>query len=280
MPALTPVRTPARTTPPARAAVPADLRLPGLTIVLPCYDEEENVAAAVAEALAAGARCACAVEVVVVDDGSRDGTRGAAELIAVGDPRVRVVAHEQNRGYGAAVRSGITASRMPWVLLTDADLQFDLQELELMLADAATHDLVAGFRIDRQDPLHRRLAAEAWNRLMRRTFGVAVRDVDCAFKLVRGDAVRALDLRSEGAMISTELYACAERAGWRITEVGVHHRPRTAGEPTGGNAGVILRAFRERRALARELAPARRATAAGHGPAVAVTVTPVRGSGS
>lgn len=250
--------TPTRPRVPAPRAVPADLRLPGLTVVLPCFDEEENVAAAVAEALAAGMRCASAVEVVVVDDGSRDGTRGVAELLAVGDPRVRVVAHEVNRGYGAAVRRGITASRMPWVLLTDADLQFDLQELELMLSSAATHDVVAGYRIARQDPLARRLSAHAWNRLMRRTFGVGVRDVDCAFKLIRGDAVRALDLRSDGAMISTELYACAEREGLRITEVGVHHRPRTAGEPTGGDPRVILRAFRERRALARELRPARR----------------------
>lgn len=236
-----------------RKPVPADLRLPGLTVVLPCLDEEENVETAVAQALAAGARCACAVEVIVVDDGSSDQTRTVAERVAAIDGRVRVVVHGVNRGYGAAVRSGIVASRMPWVLLTDADLQFDLQELELMLEAAAGHDLVAGHRIDRRDPLHRRLSAHAWNRLMRRTFGVAVRDVDCAFKLARGEALRSLPLRSEGAMISAELYACAERAGWTITEVGVHHRPRVAGTPTGGNAGVIVRAFRERRALLRTL---------------------------
>lgn len=245
--------------------VAADLRLSGLTVVLPCFDEEPNVGDAVAEALAAATRCASAVEVVVVDDGSRDGTRGAAELLAVGDPRVRVVAHEVNRGYGAAVRTGIAASRMPWVLLTDADLQFDLQELAGMLPAVADHDLVAGFRIDRADPLHRRLSAHAWNRLMRRTFGVAVRDVDCAFKLVRGTAVRALELHSEGAMISTELYACAEREGWRITEVGVHHRPRTAGTPTGGNAAVVLRAFRERRELRRALRAVEPGVAGGRG---------------
>jgi glycosyltransferase involved in cell wall biosynthesis len=237
-------------------AVAPDLRLPGLTVVLPCLDEEPNVAQAVAEALAAGGRCARAVEVVVVDDGSRDGTRAAAALLASLDPRVRLIVHDRNRGYGAAVRSGIAASRMLWVLLTDADLQFDLEQLDTMLEVARESDLVAGFRIDRRDSARRRAAARAWNLLMRRTFGIPVSDVDCAFKLVRGPALRALPLYSDGAMISTELFVGARRQGWRIAEVGVRHQPRRAGEATGANAKVVMRAFAERRALARALAAA------------------------
>jgi glycosyltransferase involved in cell wall biosynthesis len=228
-------------------------RLPGLTIVLPCHDEAPNVAAAVAEAHAAADRFADAHEVVVVDDGSRDGTRAIAQRIAHGDPRVTVVGHRVNRGYGAAIRSGIAASTMPWVLLTDADLQFDLRDLELTLPLAPSHDLVAGYRVGRADPLARRAAARAWNALMAMTFSVGLRDVDCAFKLLRGDAVRALGLDSEGAMVSTELLVRARRADWRICEVGVTHRPRTAGEPSGGDARVVLRAFRERRALVKRL---------------------------
>jgi glycosyltransferase involved in cell wall biosynthesis len=227
--------------------------LPSLSIVLPCYDEEPNVAAAVGDADAAGWRFAAEHEVIVVDDGSRDHTRAIAESIARMNPRVRVVAHERNRGYGAALRSGIVASGSEWVLLTDADLQFDLSELCFLLPLAADNDLVAGYRIDRADPVARRLAAHAWNRLMRRTFRISVRDVDCAFKLVRGSAVRALDLESDGAMISTELLVRAQLAGWRIAEVGVHHHPRPAGEPTGGDVRVVARAFRERRALIRHV---------------------------
>jgi glycosyltransferase involved in cell wall biosynthesis len=227
--------------------------LSSLSIVLPCYDEEPNVAAAVAEAAAAGSRFATEHDIIVVDDGSRDRTRAIAESIAAVNPRVRVVAHEHNRGYGAAVRSGIAASRSEWVLLTDADLQFDLSELRFLLPLAADNDLVAGYRVDRADPVARRLAAHAWNQLMRRTFRVGVRDVDCAFKLVRGSAVRALDLESDGAMISTELVVRGQLAGWRIAEVGVHHLPRHAGEPTGGDPRVVLRAFHERRALIRRL---------------------------
>jgi glycosyltransferase involved in cell wall biosynthesis len=231
-----------------------DARLPGLTVVLPCFDEEPNVAPAVAEALTGARRSAAVVQVVVVDDGSTDGTGEVAQRIADTDPNVTVVRHAENRGYGAAVRSGIAASTMPWVLLTDADLQFDVAEVSRMIDATHDHEVVAGYRIARQDKAHRRLSAHAWNMLMRHTFGVGVRDVDCAFKLFRGPELRALQLRSEGAMISTELYTLAERAGWKIAEVGVHHRPRVAGEATGGDPRVILRAFRERRELARALA--------------------------
>jgi glycosyltransferase involved in cell wall biosynthesis len=227
--------------------------LSSLAIVLPCFDEEPNVAAAVAQAQRAAERFAARHEVIVVDDGSSDHTGAIAESIAARDPRVRLIAHERNRGYGAAVRSGIAASRSDWVLLTDGDLQFDLSELELFLPLAGEADLVAGYRIDRADPVGRRLAAHAWNRLMRRTFGVRVRDVDCAFKLMRGPAARALELDSDGAMVSTELLVRAGLAGWRVAEVGVHHRPRLAGEPTGGDVRVVLRAFGERRALVRRL---------------------------
>jgi glycosyltransferase involved in cell wall biosynthesis len=227
--------------------------LPGLTVVLPCFNEAENVAEAVAAAKRAAARHALEHEVVVVDDGSHDETRALAEAIALGDPTVGLVVHESNRGYGAALRSGIAASSMPWILITDGDLQFDLGELGHFVARATDHDLVCGRRAVRKDPLHRRLSARAWNALMRWTFGTPVRDVDCAFKLMRGDLARGLDLCSEGAMLSTELLARAGAAGWRISELDVRHYPRRAGEATGGDLRVIARAFAERRALMRVL---------------------------
>jgi glycosyltransferase involved in cell wall biosynthesis len=238
----------------------ADLRLASLSVVLPCFDEVENVAAAVAQAHVAAAAHAVRHEVIVVDDGSSDGTGTVAAALASADPTVRVVTHEVNRGYGAAVRSGFAATRSDWVLLTDGDLQFDLAELAELVALAPDHDLVAGYRIDRADPAGRRAAARAWNALVRRSFGVGVRDVDCAFKLLRGDRLRALPLTSDGAMVSTELVVLAQRAGWRIAEVGVHHRPRTAGAPSGGDPSVVLRALREHRAL-------QRARPEGHRPA-------------
>src|ERR1700759_760058 len=145
-------------------------RLASLSIVLPCFNEAPNVTRAVAEARAAAERSAEAHEVIVVDDGSSDGTRALAEAMAAADPRVRVVAHDGNRGYGAAVNSGLMASTSEWVLLTDGDLQFDLAELDTLLPYVHEHDMVCGYRIDRADNALRRASAHAWNALVERSF--------------------------------------------------------------------------------------------------------------
>ena len=142
---------------------------------------------------------------------------------------MRVLVHDVNRGYGAAVRTGIAAARLEWVFLTDADLQFDLSELSRFVPLAQSSDIVAGYRTRRADPPHRLLNAAAWNALVGRLFDVPLRDVDCAFKLMRRDLVQALPITAEGAMVSTELVARAIDAGARIAELGVGHRPRTAG---------------------------------------------------
>jgi glycosyltransferase involved in cell wall biosynthesis len=228
-------------------------RLPGLTVVLPCFNEAPNVARAVLEAAEAAERNAAEYQIVVVDDGSSDDTVRIARDIASSVPNVLVVEHGVNRGYGAALASGLRAARMPWVLLTDGDLQFDLAQIEAFVPIAAEADLVAGRRIDRRDPLHRRANAAAWNWLVRRAFDVPVRDVDCAFKLIRRDVVDDLTLTSSGAMISTELLVRAQAGGARIRELGVEHRPRVAGEQSGANPRVVARAFRELFALRREL---------------------------
>jgi glycosyltransferase involved in cell wall biosynthesis len=234
---------------PTVARRPVAARLPGLSVVLPCLDEEDNVADAVREATVAAQLVADAHEILVVDDGSHDRTRARAEALAAADPRVRVLVHDANRGYGAAMRSGLGAARMPWVLLTDADLQFDLTDLRSFLAPAAHHDLLMGYRIVRMDALHRRVNAAAWNALVRHVFAVPVRDVDCAFKLLRRSALDDVRLTADGAMISPELVAALAARGARITELAVHHRPRHSGHASGASPRVVLRAFAELRRI-------------------------------
>lgn len=233
--------------------MPAADRLRSLTIVLPCHDEEDNVLAAVRSAREAAEQAAAEHEIVVVDDGSTDATGRLAAAAAEDDPRVRVVVHEHNRGYGAALRSGIAAARCDWILLTDADLQFDLSEITRFIEPAYTHDVVVGYRLVRMDPLMRRVNAYAWNRLVGRVFDLDVRDVDCAFKLIRRELAQHLVLTADGAMISTELLARAALAGARIAELGVQHRPRVAGRQSGAEPAVVLGAFRELRRIRTEL---------------------------
>jgi glycosyltransferase involved in cell wall biosynthesis len=227
--------------------------LSGVSIVLPCFNEAANVADAVRAASVAAEAYAADYEVIVVDDGSSDDTAQIAARLADADRRVRLVMHPSNRGYGGAVRTGLRSARLPWVLLTDADLQFDLRELEAFVPLAREADLIAGWRIARQDPPHRRLNAAAWNWLMRRSFDLPVRDVDCAFKLVRRDLLEEIPLTSGGAMISTELVVRAVAAGAIVREVGVHHLPRVAGESSGANPRVVIKAFRELTRLRGEL---------------------------
>src|SRR2546423_10075731 len=130
------------------------VRLPGVAILLPCFNEVGNIEAAVAEARAAAASAADDYEIVMVDDGSTDGTGVVAQGLAAADCRVRLLTHERNRGYGAALRTGIAAVRMPWLLLTDADLQFDLMQLRQVTPLTGSYDPILRRRTPRRDPLH------------------------------------------------------------------------------------------------------------------------------
>jgi glycosyltransferase involved in cell wall biosynthesis len=232
---------------------PPDTALPGVSIVLPCHNEAPNLMAAVRMASEAGRRNALAHEVIVVDDGSRDRTLAIATGLAANDPSVRVIVHPTNQGYGAALRSGIAAARQPWVLLTDADLQLDLAELEGFVPLARDHDVIVGYRIERHDPYGRIVAAAVWNRLVHRLFNLPVRDVDCAFKLIRRKLLYQLELESEGATISTELLVGLLGRDARLAELGVHHRAREAGRQSGTSPRVVARALRELLALRRRV---------------------------
>ena len=220
-------------------------RLDALSLFYPMHNEEENIEEAVRRARLALPKFADRYEIILVDDGSRDRTGELADRLAALHPEVRVVHHPRNRGYGGALRSGIAASRYPWIFYTDGDNQFDLDEISLLLPLRHDHEIVTGYRIARRDPFHRRLNARLFNTLVHALFRVNVRDVDCAFKLYSAAIFEGMDLRSTGAPIDLEILARARRSGARIAEVGVHHYPREFGAQSGANPAVIVRAFRE-----------------------------------
>lgn len=221
-------------------------RLPGsLSLVLPAFNEEANIEFVVRRSLAALPHFSDDFEIIVVDDGSRDDTAAIARRLSAEDERVRLMSHPRNRGYGAALTSGFRASRGDHIMFMDADRQFDVWDLRLLAPFAAEYDIVAGFRMERSDPMHRRVFAEAFNVAVRVLFGVHLRDIDCAFKLFRGDLLRGMPLSAPGALINAEIQAKARRQGACLQQVGVHHYPRVAGSPTGGSPRVIMRAMGE-----------------------------------
>ena len=225
-----------------------------VSFVLPAWNESANIGQAVTEATRVGERLFRRHEIVVVDDGSKDGTGEIVRKLAERDSRIRLVTHRENRGYGEALRSGFLSAELDFIFFTDADLQFDMDELEGFLKYARTVDVVAGYRVNRQDAMPRRLMAYAWNLLVRVLFYVPVRDIDCAFKLFDRRVLREVDLESVGAMVNTELMVKLGRAGASVVEVGVSHRPRRAGEARGASPRVILTALREVRRMRRRLA--------------------------
>ena len=221
------------------------LQIPGtISLVLPAYNEEDNIEIVVRRAMDVLPNYADNFEIIPVNDGSRDRTAEIVGRLAAEDSRIRPVHHKVNRGYGGAVASGILSSTGDYVMFMDADRQFDIADIRRLAPFVAEFDVVAGFRMERADPLQRRINAEIFNLAVRIAFGVHLRDLDCAFKIFKGDIVRALHLTSTGALINAEMQAKLRRQKATIQQVGVPHHPRVAGTPTGGNAKVILRAMK------------------------------------
>ena len=221
-------------------------RLRSLSVVMPAHNEEENIEAAVIDGLEAAAAVARRYEVVVVDDGSTDATAAIVEsMAAVYGDSVRLIRNEHNLGYGPTVRRAWTAARMEWVLFTDSDCQFDLREVAQLVTLTDEADLVAGWRRKRQDSLPRRINAVIFNIAARLFFGTRVKDIDCAFKLMRTSALRRLDLTANSAMVNTELLYQARQHGLRIAQLPVTHYPRQFGQASGGDVKVITRAIGE-----------------------------------
>ena len=225
-------------------------RVARLSYFFPAHNEEANLEGLVAEALETLPTLADAFEIIIVDDGSRDATGAIADELAAANPGVvRAVHHPTNLGYGAALRSGFRAARHELVAFTDGDRQFRVADLGRLIdaprprpigptSSSATGSSGRTRSSGRSTPGLYRFA----NRVF---FGLQVRDVDCACKLFRREALEGIAVESGGAFFSAELLIKLQAAGRSIVEVGVPHYPRTAGSPTGAKPSVIFRAVRD-----------------------------------
>jgi putative flippase GtrA len=247
-----------------------------LSVVLPAYNEEQIIASTISDVLDVLSAWRIDAEVLVVNDGSADKTGAIVAALALAHPQIRLITHSVNQGYGAALVSGFAVATKDLTLFMDADGQFDVRDLACLLPFIDEYDAVIGYRLHRQDTWMRKLNAWGWKRLIDWVLGVHVRDIDCAFKLLRTGFLHQHPLETRGAMINAELLYKLKRVGYSYREVGVHHLPRRGGRATGANPRVIVRAFRElfisarkwrreerehaRRILISELSPSARRT--------------------
>ncbi len=224
-----------------------------ISVFFPCYNEEANVERTTLAALRSLRRLSNDFEVIIVDDGSEDRTGQIARRLAAEHPEVRAVHNHPNLGYGGALQRGFREATKPWVFYTDGDGQFDFEEIGTLLPPLDQYDIVSAYRRTRLDPPIRKVCAFCWTTLVNILFGLRLRDIDCAFKIYPRKLFDEIEMKSNGALIDTEILARAKRLGYTIGQVAVNHYPRTAGTQTGADVRVILRAFKELLLLYREI---------------------------
>jgi glycosyltransferase involved in cell wall biosynthesis len=185
-------------------------------------------------------------EIILVDDGSSDGSAQQAEALCSEVPRLRVLRHEQNRGVGAAFRSGVSCARFAVVGYTDGDAQYSPSDLPSLLAALGTADAVSGVRVRRADPLHRRLFSLGYNLVLRLVYGLPLRDTNCGLKLFRRRFLdTALPIVSDGPFFDAEVMIKGLSAGLHVTEHVVRHLPRRFGRARGASLPSIRLALDE-----------------------------------
>ena len=218
-----------------------------LSVFLPIFNEEDNIKNVVLSTKKVLENIAGEWEMILVDDGSSDGSSEVVKYLSISDRRIHVVSHKSNQGYGATIKSGFYESKYPWIAFMDSDGQFDFSEItDFIKKQKETNaDLVIGYYKKRQVSKFKIVTSKLWETVVFILFGLRVRDIDCGFKLISKKVIDTIPhLESErGAFISSELLIKSKRAGFNIVQVPVTHYPRIKGKGTGRNLNVILKSF-------------------------------------
>jgi glycosyltransferase involved in cell wall biosynthesis len=201
-----------------------------LSIFFPAYNDWGTIASLVVLAHKVAASLTDDFEVIVVNDASPDHVDEILSELSSRYPRLRVVTHERNRGYGGALRSGFAASTKEFIFYTDGDAQYDVRELSLLWEQRHGADLVNGYKIRRSDPWYRAAIGRLYHHFVRFWFRIPIRDVDCDFRLIRRGGLARVSLVENSGLICVELLAKVRGAGLRIREVPVHHYHRMHGK--------------------------------------------------
>jgi glycosyltransferase involved in cell wall biosynthesis len=214
----------------------------GLSVFFPAYNDSGTIASMVIRAVKAASELTPDYEIIVVNDGSADATAQIADELARTYPRVRVIHHEKNIGYGGALQTGFRSATKELIFYTDGDAQYDPAEVAALWARLTPDaDLVNGYKISRSDPLHRIVIGRLYHHIVSLLFGLTVRDVDCDFRLLRRSIFERLSLEKTSGVICLELMKKIQDAGFHIVEVPVHHYHRAFGKSQFFNFRRIAR---------------------------------------
>lgn len=219
---------------------------PSITVFFPAYNDAGTIASMAVLADRTLRKLTADYEVIVVNDGSRDHTAQVLSELESLYPKLRVIHHPANRGYGSALRTGFANASKDWIFYTDGDAQYDVRELEklvpLMTDDV---DVVNGYKISRSDPLHRIIIGDVYRWLVRLAFGIKIRDVDCDFRLVRRASYNRVRLSSTSGTICVEMIKSFQDAGLRFAEAPVNHYHRAYGKSQFFNFKRLFKTFRD-----------------------------------
>jgi len=205
--------------------------LKSLSIFFPAYNDAATIPSMVISAFLTVQQITNDFEIIVVNDGSKDHTAELLNELQRLYPQVRVITHPQNRGYGAALRTGFSSASKEWVFYTDGDAQYDPRELvKLVEALESNIDVVNGYKIERSDPLHRIIIGRLYHHIVRMIFGFRLRDVDCDYRLMRRSIFDKVQLTSTSGTICLEMVKKMQDFRYRFSEVPVHHYHRAHGK--------------------------------------------------
>jgi glycosyltransferase involved in cell wall biosynthesis len=202
-----------------------------LSIFFPCYNDAGTIATMVVKSDTVAKKLTDDYEIIVIDDGSSDGSRELLTSLQSSYPQLKLVFHEKNRGYGGALRSGFENSTKELIFYTDGDAQYDVDELEKLFPLMSEGvDWVNGFKIKRHDPLHRIIIGTTYQYLIKIAFGIKIKDVDCDFRLIRKNVFDKVTLVHDSGVICVEMMKKFQDAGFHFAETGVHHFFRVYGK--------------------------------------------------
>jgi len=218
----------------------------GLSVFFPAYNDSGTIASMVIRTVKTASELTPDFEIIVVDDGSADGTADIADELARTYPQVRAVHHPINRDYGAALQTGFRSATKELIFYTDGDAQYDPTELTDLWQRMSTEvDLVNGYKISRADPMHRIVIGRVYHYIVSVLFGLKLRDVDCDFRLMRRTIFERINLEKTSGIICVEMMKKIQDGGFRIVEVPVHHFHRAYGKSQFFNFRRLFRTGRD-----------------------------------